>query len=49
VDKDAKRMLKCKNWRMSAKDRGVWRRRIERPRPKLSCSATEKKKLLSGQ
>jgi hypothetical protein len=38
VDRHAKRMLKCKNWEQSAEDRGVWRRRIERPRPKLDCS-----------
>jgi hypothetical protein len=29
VDRDAKRMLKCKNWRKSVEDRGVWKRRIE--------------------
>ena len=29
VDRDPKRMLKFKNWRRSAEDRGVWKRRIE--------------------
>jgi hypothetical protein len=29
VDMDAKRMLKCKNWRRLAEDRVVWRWRIE--------------------
>jgi hypothetical protein len=29
VDKDAKRMLKCKNWRRSVENMDAWRRRIE--------------------
>ena len=29
VDKDAKNMLKCKNWRRLAENRDAWRRRIE--------------------
>jgi hypothetical protein len=29
VDRDAKRMLKCRNWRRLAEDRDAWRRRIE--------------------
>ena len=29
ADTNAKRVLKCKNWRRSAEDRDVWRRRIE--------------------
>ena len=29
VDRDAKRMLKYRNWRRLAEDRGAWRRRIE--------------------
>jgi hypothetical protein len=28
-DKDAKRMLRCRNWRRSAEDREVWKRRLE--------------------
>jgi hypothetical protein len=43
VDRDAKRMFKCKNRGRSAEDRGAWRRRIERPRPKLGCSAIGEK------
>jgi hypothetical protein len=29
MDSDAKRMLKCGNWRRSTEDRDIWRRRIE--------------------
>jgi hypothetical protein len=29
MDRDVKRMLKCRNWRRSAEDKDVWRRRIE--------------------
>jgi hypothetical protein len=29
VDRDAKRMLECRNWRQSAEDRDAWRLRIE--------------------
>lgn len=29
VDRDAKTTLKCKNWRRSAEDRDVWKRRLE--------------------
>jgi len=29
VDRDAKRMLKCRNWRRLAENRDAWRRRIE--------------------
>jgi hypothetical protein len=29
VDRDTKRMLKCKNWRMSAEERGGRMRKIE--------------------
>jgi len=29
VDRDAKRMLECRNWRKSAEDRDAWRQRIE--------------------
>jgi hypothetical protein len=29
VDRDAKRMLKCKNWIRLGEDRDVWRQRIE--------------------
>jgi hypothetical protein len=29
ADKDAKSMLKCKNWTKLAEDRDDWRRRIE--------------------
>jgi hypothetical protein len=29
VGRDAKRMLKCRNWRRSAEDRNAWRRRNE--------------------
>ena len=31
VDGDVKRLSKCRNWRISAGDRDVWRRRIEMP------------------
>jgi hypothetical protein len=31
ADKDAKTMLKCKNWR-SAEDRDAWKQRIEEPK-----------------
>jgi hypothetical protein len=29
VDSDAKRMLKCRNWKKSSGDRDAWRGRIE--------------------
>ena len=29
MDRDAKRMLECRNWRKSAEDRDAWRQRIE--------------------
>jgi len=29
VDRDAKRMLKCRKWRRMAEDRDAWRQRIE--------------------
>lgn len=38
-DRNARRMLKCKNWRSSAEGREVWRRRIEDVRSKMGCSA----------
>jgi len=28
-DRDARRKLRCRNWRRSAEDREAWRRRIE--------------------
>jgi hypothetical protein len=28
VDRDARRMLKCRNWRWSAEDKDSWRQRI---------------------
>jgi hypothetical protein len=28
VDRDAKRMLKCRNWKRSVEDKDCWRRRI---------------------
>jgi hypothetical protein len=31
VDRDGKRMLKCRNWGRSAEDRDAWRRRVEMP------------------
>jgi len=43
VDRDAKRTLKCRNWRRSAEDRDPWRRRIGQ-RPKLGCGLKKKKK-----
>ena len=35
MDKDAKRMLKCRNWRMSAENRDAWRPRIEEAKVQL--------------
>ena len=35
VDRDAKRMLKCRNWRRSAEDRDAWRRRIEEAKARV--------------
>ena len=32
MDRDTKRMLKCRNWSKSAEDRKAWRRRIEESR-----------------
>jgi hypothetical protein len=29
VDRDSKRVFKCKNWRKSAEDRDAWMKRIE--------------------
>jgi hypothetical protein len=41
VDRDAKRMLKCGNWKSLAEDREAWRWRIEDAKAQVGCSAIE--------
>jgi hypothetical protein len=35
VDKDAKSMLKCKEWRISGEDRDAWKRGIEEAKAQI--------------
>jgi hypothetical protein len=39
VQQDAASFLRCRNWKLAANDRTLWRQKIERPRPDLGCSA----------
>jgi hypothetical protein len=42
VDRNAKRILKCKNWRRSVENSDVWRRRIEEAKAQGGITAEEK-------
>jgi len=44
ADKDAKRMLKYRNWRRLAEDRDAWRRRIEEAKAQVGLQNKHKKK-----
>jgi len=35
VDRDAKVVLKCRNWRRSAEDRVAWRRRMDKTKAQV--------------
>jgi hypothetical protein len=42
VDRDTKRMLKCRNWSKSAEDRDAWWWRIEESKAQVpDCSTVE--------
>jgi hypothetical protein len=44
VDRDAKRMLKCKNWRRLAKDRYTWRWGIEDAKTRVDLCRQRRKR-----
>jgi hypothetical protein len=44
VDKNAYRMLKCKNWRKLAKDKAVWKERIDKAKAQVGLKRHRKKK-----
>ena len=44
MDRDAKRMLKCRNWRSRQRIEMPGSGRLKRPRPSLGCSTTEEEK-----
>ena len=49
MDRNAYRMLKCKNWRKLAKDKAVWKERIDKAKAQVGLKRHRKKKKYGGK